>query len=175
MTGKAVKATHRAVRAAQRGRRHLRGLVLIGVLELLKGTLLLALGFGLLKLLHHDLYAMTMQLVGTLRFDPNNTFINTLLGEVSMMNDHRLWEWSAFTFACAALYFLEGIGLVLEKAWGEYVTLAVTALFLPVEVLKTMPHPTWWKLLLILANLVIVLYLAWVLRKNNAKTRLRSA
>jgi uncharacterized membrane protein (DUF2068 family) len=156
----------------RRSRHHARGLVLIGALKLLKGTLFVALGFGLLKLLHHDLYAMAMRLVEALRFDPGNAFINTLLSELSLVNDHRLRQLSIFTFAYAALDFLEGGGLVMEKAWAEYVTLVLTASFLPIEVLKTMHHPTWWKLLLILANLAIVLYLVWLLaRQNRAGTK----
>lgn len=148
-----------------------RGLILIGVLKLMKGSLFVAVGFGLLKLLHHDLYPMAVRLVEALRFDPGNAFINTILDDVSLVNDHRLRQLSVFTFAYASLDFLEGTGLVLQKTWAEYVTLALTASFLPIEILKTVNHPTWWKLLLILANLAVVLYLVWLLPKQQgAKT-----
>lgn len=164
MTGsRAPAARHKAGKST----RHSRGLIIIGVLKLLKGSLFVALGFGLLKLLHRDLYAIAMKLVETLRFDPGNTFIYTLLDDVSLVNDHRLRQLSLLTFAYAGLDFLEGTGLVLEKAWAEYVTLALTASFLPIEILKTIHHFTWWKLLLIVANIAIVLYLVWLLQRQQ--------
>ena len=164
VTGKVASPT---VLAARHTGHHSRGLILIGALKLLKGLLFVALGFGLLRLLHHDLYAMAMRLVDVFRFDPDNVFVNTVLGEVALVNDHRLRELSIFTFAYASLDFLEGTGLVLEKAWGEYVTLILTASFLPIEILKTLHHPTWWKFLLILANVAVVVYLVWLLRRQE--------
>ena len=142
------------------------------MLKLLKGALFVALGFGLLRLLHRNLYHLAMRLVEILRFDPGNAFINTLLGELPLVDDHLLRQLSVFTFAYAALDFLEGSGLVLEKAWAEYVTLVLTAAFLPIEVLKSLHHPTWWKLLLILSNALIVLYLGRLLfQKNHAPAK----
>lgn len=145
---------------------------MIGVLKILKGTLFVALGFGLLKLLHRDLYQLAMQLIETFRFSPGNVFINTLLGDVSRVNDHRLRELSVFTFAYAALDFIEGTGLVLQKPWAEYFTLVLTAAFLPVEILKSLHHPTWWKFLLILVNGIIVFYLLTLVRQKGANEKL---
>jgi uncharacterized membrane protein (DUF2068 family) len=162
----AAKATRSA---PKRGKHHTKGLVLIGLLKLMKGTLFVALGLGLLKLLHHDLYTLAMRLVEALRFDPGNAFINTLLGQVSLLNDHRLRQLGIFALAYAALDFLEGIGLVLEKAWAEFVTLALTASFLPIEALKTVHHPTEWKFLVILANFAVVVYLAWLIFRQRGR------
>ena len=145
------------------------GLVVIGTLKILKGILFVALGFGLLKLLHRDLYQLAMRLIETLRFSPENVFINTLLSDVSKVNDHRLRQLSVFTFCYAALDFLEGTGLVLRKSWAKYVTLVLTAAFLPLEILKSLHHPSWWKMLLIVANAAIVVYLIWLVKQKGAK------
>ena len=165
--------TQKKSRQGSRSSRGSRGLIVIGTLKLLKGTLFVALGFGLLKLLHRDLYPLAMRLIEILRFDPGNSFINTLLDDLSLVNDRRLRQLSVFTFAYAALDFLEGSGLVLQKAWAEYVTLVLTAAFLPLEILKSLHHPTWWKLLLILVNAAIVYYLIWLLRQNRARLQAR--
>ena len=37
----------------------------------------------------------------------------------------------------------EGIGLYLEKAWGEYLTLAITVSFLPLEIFEIVRRLTW--------------------------------
>jgi uncharacterized membrane protein (DUF2068 family) len=143
--------------------------MVIGALKVLTGMFFVAVGFGLLKLLHRDLYQLAMRVVETLRFSPENVFINTLLSDVSKVNDHRLRQLSVFTFAYAALDMIEGTGLVLRKTWAEYVTLVLTAAFLPLEILKSFHHPTWWKFLLILANAVILVYLVWLMKQQGAK------
>jgi uncharacterized membrane protein (DUF2068 family) len=54
---------------------------------------------------------------------------------------------------------LEGIGLYLEKAWGEYLTLVITASFLPWEVIKVVHRVTWIRSGLLVANVLVFLYL----------------
>lgn len=146
---------------------HQRALVLIGALKLVKAAFFIALAFGLLRMLHHDVYLYALHVVEALRFDPDRLVINKLLQEVSIVNDHRLRELSAFTFGYAALDVIEGTGLILEKRWAEYVTLVITAAFLPIEMVKFAHHPNIWTFLLTFVNLIVVLYLAWVVRPRR--------
>lgn len=144
--------------------KHQRGLVFIGVLKLLKGTLFVALGFGLLRMLHHDLYMIALRVVEALRLDPDRQAISKLLENATLLNDHRLKQLSAVVFVYALLDFIEGTGLVLEKKWAEYFTLIVTTAFLPLEAIKLIHHPHHWTFLLTLINVVVVIYLAWLVR-----------
>jgi len=48
-----------------------------------------------------------------------------------MIDPRRLRVISAAIFAIATLDIIEGTGLVLEQAWAEFVTLILTASFLP--------------------------------------------
>ncbi|MHB8389248.1 MAG: DUF2127 domain-containing protein [Acidobacteriaceae bacterium] len=140
-----------------------RWLELIGVLKLLKGAFFVALGFGLLRMIHRDLYMFALQMVEALHLDPDRIAIARLLEKASLLNVHRLKQLSALVFIYAALDFIEGTGLVLEKRWAEYFTLVLTVALLPLEAIKLIHHPNHWTLFLLLANILIVIYLAWLI------------
>ncbi len=155
--------TNPADHAAAEIERH-RWLELIGVLKLLKGAFFVGLGFALLQMLHHDLYMLALWAVETLRLDPDRRLIADVLDKVSLISNHRLKQLSALVFIYASLDFVEGIGLVLEKRWAEYVTLYLTIALLPLEVIKLIHHPNHWTVLVLLINIIIVIYLAWLVR-----------
>lgn len=142
--------------------RHHRWLELIGVLKLVKGAFFVALGFGLLRMLHHDLYLFALQAVEALHLDPDRLVIATLLDKVTLLSDHRLKQLSAVVFIYAGLDFIEGTGLVLEKRWAEYFTLILTVALLPLEAIKLIHHPNHWTLTILLVNILIAIYLAWL-------------
>jgi uncharacterized membrane protein (DUF2068 family) len=153
----------RRIYTAREIERH-RWLELIGLLKLLKGAFFVAMGFALLRMLHHDVYLFALQVVAALHLDPDRLLIAKLLEKMSLVNDHRLKQLSALVFIYAGLDFIEGIGLVLEKRWAEYFTLVLTIALLPLETIKLIQHPNHWTLLVLLANVIIVIYLAWLVR-----------
>jgi uncharacterized membrane protein (DUF2068 family) len=53
----------------------------------------------------------------------------------------------------------EGVGLYLEKAWGEYLTLAITVSFLPWEIYEIFRRQTAIRFCLLTANLLVFFYL----------------
>ena len=76
-----------------------------------------------------------------------------------MVNPHRLRELSVAIFCYAGLDIIEGTGLALEKTWAEYLTLILTACFLPWEIFEIIRHITWLKVVLLLLNVAVVIYL----------------
>jgi uncharacterized membrane protein (DUF2068 family) len=61
----------------------------------------------------------------------------------------------------------EGVGLVLEKVWAEYLTVAVTVSFLPWELYEICRRPDWLRVCLLLVNLLVLAYLIWWLRRTG--------
>jgi uncharacterized membrane protein (DUF2068 family) len=145
-------------------------LILIGLLKLLKATLFVLLGVGAIRLLHKDLVDVITRAVIDMKFDPESHFVNVLLEKVSLLNDHRLKQISVAVFCYAALDLAEGVGLILEKAWAEYLTLILTASFLPWELFEIIKHVTWLKIALILINLLVLAYLVFHVQ-NRARER----
>ena len=70
---------------------------------------------------------------------------------------------------------IEGTGLVLEKAWAEFVTLILTASFLPWELWELVRRMTWIKFGLVVINLAVVIYLALYVRMRMWERRQRRA
>lgn len=170
---------HRAGKQPDRGTsrkqvQHHQWLVIIGALKLLKGFLCILLGFGALRLLHKDLVDMvTHWVVLDLHFDPESHFVGLLLTKTALIGPHQLRLISAAIFAYAALDLIEGTGLVLEKVWAEYVTLIISAAFLPWEIYELIRRVTWFKVGLALANVLMVLYLLWVVQEQARRRMLR--
>jgi uncharacterized membrane protein (DUF2068 family) len=147
-----------------------RWLILIGALKLLKAVLFVSMGFGVIKLLHKDVADILLRATIAMRFDPENRFVNMLLEKSALLSPHRLKEISFAIFLYAALDIIEGTGLVLEKVWAEYFTLILTGSFLPWEFYEIIRHVTVLKVVLILLNLAVFIYLAIVV---NEKVRVR--
>src|SRR5215469_1633536 len=146
---------------------HDRGLLAIGLFKLGKAILFFALGVGAIHLLHKDLGDEILRLAAALKFDPESKVVTMLLDKVDLIDAHRLKLISLGTFGYSALALTEGIGLMLEKVWAEYLTLILTISFLPWEVYELSRHPNWFRLSLLLINLAVLWYLVWLLRKKK--------
>ena len=160
-----------SVKAATRTYRHDRWILLIGGFKLLKGLLFVLLGIGALKLLHRDIVDLLTRWLIDWHFDPESKFVNLVLDKAAMIDAHRLKQISIAIFCYAGLDFTEGIGLVLEKTWAEYLTLILTASFLPWEFFEIMRHPTWVKVVLTLVNILVVVYLVFYVQRSLRNRR----
>ena len=123
-------------------------------------------GFGVIRLLHKDIGDLLLRVTTALRFDPENRAVNILLERVALLSPQQLRAISFALFLYAGLDVIEGVGLVLEKVWAEYFTLFLTTSFLPWEFYEIIRHVTMFKVLLTLLNVVVVIYLAFVVKER---------
>ena len=138
---------------------HNKWLVLIAAYKFVQALLIAAVGVGALRLLHKDIGDVLYQLVGALRFNPESRFINFVLDKASLLDDPMLRRIGAVAFSYAGLSLAEGIGLYLEKAWGEFLTLFITASFLPWEIFEVTRRFTGIRVALLIANTLVFVYL----------------
>ena len=141
---------------------HDRWLIIIGAFKILEGTFFVLLGLGVVRLLHRDVGDLLLRLALALRIDPESHFVNLLLDKVQLLTPHKMRLISAGIFLKAGLDYLEGIGLAMEKTWAEWLTIAITASFLPWEVFEIIRRFTWMKVGITLLNVLVLLYLLWV-------------
>lgn len=139
--------------------KHNRWLVLIAGYKFLLAGMFVAVGIGALRLLHQDIDDVISRLGDMLRFNPESRFVNFLYDKSSIINDPLLKRIGALAFSYAAVSFVEGIGLYLEKAWGEYLTLAITASFLPWEIFEVFHRHTLVRVGLLVVNAFVFIYL----------------
>lgn len=145
------------------------GLLMIGLFKLSKSLFFFCIGIGALHLLHRDLGDEAMRIATALRFDPEGRFVGLVMEKVDAIDAHHLREIGFATFAYSALALTEGIGLLLEKVWAEYLTLSLTVLFLPWELYEIVRHVTPLHIGLLVINLLVLAYLLWLLdRKKKA-------
>ncbi|HEV7860215.1 MAG TPA: DUF2127 domain-containing protein [Pyrinomonadaceae bacterium] len=142
-------------------------ILLIAAFKLLKGLMLIALGIGALSLIHKDVAAVAERWINLLRVDPDNRHIQKLLLKLSLVDEHKLEEISAGTFIYAGLFLTEGGGLLFRKLWAEYLTIIITTSFIPLEVYELIEHFSITKIIVILINMAVVLYLIFRLRADK--------
>lgn len=143
------------------------GLLLIAIVKLLKGLLLAAAGFGLLRLLHTDVADTVTMWIGELRLDPDNRLLHPILSKASGMTDRQLEALSVGSFTYAGLLLTEGTGLMLRKRWAEYFTVIVTGSLIPLEVYEIARHATLTRVIVAVLNGAIVWYLIARLRHEG--------
>lgn len=159
------------LRASRLRSGHDRWIIAIGVFKLLQALLFVSLGIGVIRLFHKDLMDLAEHVILALRFNPEGRFVNLFLEKVALIDPHRLRQISAVVFSIAALDILEGTGLVLERVWAEYVTLILTASFLPLEFFEVFRHATWIRVILLVINLAVVIYLLYYVRLRVGERR----
>jgi uncharacterized membrane protein (DUF2068 family) len=143
---------------------HDRWLIIIGTFKILEGLLFVLLGLGVVRLLHRDIGDVLLRAAMALRLDPESHFVNILLDKVQLLTPHKMRLISAGIFLKAGLDFVEGIGLALQKTWAEWLTIGLTASFLPWEIFELARHFTWVKVGITLLNVLVLIYLLWVQR-----------
>ncbi len=151
----------------QERQKHNRWLVLIAAYKFLLALMFIAVGVGALRLLHKDIDDVISHLGDLLRFNPESKFVNFLYDRASLVNDPLLKRIGALAFSYAALGLAEGIGLYLEKAWGEFLTLAITASFLPWEIFEIFHRLTWVRVGLLVVNVLVFAYLMNIVSRRR--------
>ncbi len=147
-----------------------RGLRVIAAFKLLKGFALLALGIGALKLLHKDVEAIVVHWINMFQVDPHSHYLQLLLEKLSNLDDRRLKELSVGTFIYSAIFLTEGAGLAIRKSWAEYLTIITTASLLPLEIYELARHASIGKVLALVINLAVVVYLVLEIRRSKKQT-----
>ncbi|HEX4336893.1 MAG TPA: DUF2127 domain-containing protein [Polyangiaceae bacterium] len=143
-------------------------LLAIAVFKLVKAAVLIAVGVGALSLIHdRDTETTLRHVLNVLRVDPNNYFFNRALSSVLGLDRRKLAEIGVGTFVYAAVFLVEGTGLLLRKTWAEYLTTIVTASFVPLEVYEMVRRASVLKALGIAVNVAIVVYLVLRLRQER--------
>jgi uncharacterized membrane protein (DUF2068 family) len=144
---------------ADKRQQHNKFLILIAAYKGLQALLFAAVGVGALRLLHQDVGDVFEGIRDALHFNPESRFINFILDKATLLNDPILRRIGAVAFSYSAISLAEGIGLYLEKAWGEILTLVITASFLPWEIFEIFRRLTWIRVSLLIINILVFLYL----------------
>lgn len=132
---------------------------LIACWKLLHAVFFTAVGFGLLRLKHHDVVEfLNTNVIIPYHLNPEGPFVDWMLIKAQALAPHlALLGWTFFFYA--ALFAAEGIGLLLRRHWAEYLVVIVTGSLLPLEIYELFHKFALWKVAAVSGNLLIVAYL----------------
>jgi uncharacterized membrane protein (DUF2068 family) len=145
------------------------GFKVIGIMKLASGVAAVIAGLGALHFLTHDPGPKLERAVSHFGLDPQNKLIHTVVSTVTGIDRTHLRAIEAGTFFYALLHMLEGIGLILEKAWAGYLVVIATSTLIPFEIYEIARRPTPLRFGVFLVNVGIVIYLIVILKKEHAR------
>jgi uncharacterized membrane protein (DUF2068 family) len=150
-----------------------RVLLLIAVYKFFHAMFFFAIAIGAHRLLHKNIADQVELFARHLRFNPESRLVIFVLRHASVINGRVLQRITLVSCLYASLTLIEGIGLYLEKAWGEFLTLAITASFLPWEILEIFRRITWIRVSLLTINILVFGYLLRLII-NRARNRTKA-
>lgn len=145
------------------------GLLYIGIFKISKSLGCILIGAMCLHLIHRDLGTVAMKSVEWLGIAPDGRFASTLLDRADLVSGHDLRITGLLSFAGGLVYAIEGTGLMLRKVWAEYITVVLTTLGLPWEIFEMAKRFTMWKASIFFANVLVLAYLIWLLRRKRMR------
>jgi uncharacterized membrane protein (DUF2068 family) len=134
--------------------------------EAAKGLLVLLAGLGLLDLLHRDVEETAENLLLHLHIDPDRHLARAFLVAASKLTDTRLWALTATAVAYAGVRFTEAWGLWSRRSWAQWFALLSGTLYLPWEIYKLAQRVNWVHAGVFVGNVVILLYMGYLLVKG---------
>lgn len=137
---------------------------IIGIFKLAKATLLLLVAAGALSLLDNKIRDRVERHITQLSGDAHFRALEKLAGSLGIATARRIEFVSGAAFFYAALFAVEGIGLLAQKRWAEYFTAIITASFLPIEIYEIVRHPMIFRVVIFAINLAVLIYLIWRVR-----------
>ena len=150
-----------------------RFVVPIGVLKLVKASLLLT--FGIVAMVagpgpfargagHAALWLGGM---------PGRHVLHRVAAKLLSLDGEDAKKLALVALAYAAVFVVEGVGLLKRKVWAEWLTVVVTASFIPIEIYELVVHFGAGKVVALMLNVVIVIYLLAV-RLGDRRVPLRA-
>ncbi len=144
----------------------------IAIFEAAKGFAALAAAIGLLSLLHHDVHRLALALLWRFHLDPDARYPTLLLHYADLLSALDMRSVAPVVLAYIAVRLLEAWGLWKEKSWGQWLAALSGALYLPLEVGHLIHRTTLVNAGVLLANLLIVAFMAFQLWRRRQLKRI---
>ena len=142
-------------------------------MEFIKGLVVLLTGFGILSLVHRDAWDVAESFLEWLHISPETRYAQVFLNLADQVTDAKLWAVALGALAYSTLRFMEAYGLWRVRAWAEWLALISGAIYLPFEIYELARRPDWIRLVILVVNLAVVLYMVYL--RAQARMRLEGS
>jgi uncharacterized membrane protein (DUF2068 family) len=132
-----------------------------------KGGVAFAASLGFLSLLHHDLHGLAVELIEHFGLKPGAHYPSIILHYADLLADTNLQELVLLAGGYVLLRFVEAYGLWYQRTWGQWVGALSGALYVPFELWHLANQPSLPGVLVLVSNLAIVGFLAYLLWRGR--------
>ena len=150
-----------------------RVLKIVALFETFKGLLGLFAGTGIFFMSQQNIQLYAGQLIRHFHLDPEQGISKIIIDAAGNLTDNRIRFLFLFALLYALMRFVEAYGLWFARRWAEWFALISGCVYLPIELFELAKGFTWLKIGLVVINLVVVLYMAFVLKHNEKAKMLK--
>jgi uncharacterized membrane protein (DUF2068 family) len=149
---------------------HIKGVRTVATFEFTKGIVVLLAGLGVFTMRHKDIWGVAESLLEFLHANPHHHFVGIFIDLVYRVSDIRLWKIATAAAVYVILRFVEAYGLWYVRPWAEWLAIASGSIYIPFEVADLLRRPDILRLLILVINIGVVVYML-MLRLEAAKKR----
>ncbi len=143
------------------------GLRTVALFEAGKGLLVLAAGSGLLLLVNRDAEAIAERLLEHLHLNPAHHYPQIFLQIATRATPGWLRLIALGALIYSVIRLTEAVGLWHAKRWAEWLGVVTGLVYVPFEVLALVRRVSIGPAVALVANIGIVVYLGWALRRQR--------
>lgn len=137
----------------------------IAVFKFLKAILFLLAALGALGLMQESIADSAREWASDLAFTSGQRLVPQVIALLTGLSRSKIGALGIVALFYATLFATEGVGLWRERRWAEYLTVIATGSLIPFEIWEVFRHPTPIRFAVLAANVVVVLYLIYRLRR----------
>ena len=150
---------------------HIKGVRAVATVEFTKGVVVVLAGLGLFSMRHRDVWGVAESLLEFFHVNPYHHYVGFFIDLVSKVSDVRLWKIATVAVVYATLRFVEAYGLWYALPWAEWMAFFTGAIYIPFEAADLYRRPTWFRVAIIVVNLLVVLYMLYLRLEAEQKRR----
>jgi len=147
---------------------HIKGVRTVATVEFSKGMVVILAGLGVFTMRNKDIWGIAESFLEFFHVNPLNHYVGVFIDLVYRFSDIHLWKITVVASVYVVLRFVEAYGLWYVRPWAEWMAIASGSVYIPFEVADLLRRPDWVRLLIIVINVGIVLYML-MLRLEAAK------
>ncbi len=151
-----------------------RALRIIAVYKFVKAAGLLIVACVAFGLLHTEFLDAIADWVEHLPIQNGRNILQHWVDALTGMTPRRFIVVGVAACVYATLFAIEGFGLWTGKRWAEYLTTIATASLIPFELYELVRSPTVTKAIVLIVNITIVIYLWYLLKRGQQKSKVPS-
>lgn len=150
-------------------RRRDRGLLAVAVFKFVKAALLIVIGLAAMRLVGPEWQTRVSHWLAHLSATAPREHLQRWVGQLLHLGPRKLEALGIGAWVYAALFVVEGTGLLLQRRWAEYVTVISTLTGVPFEIYELAHDVTAARIIALVVNLAVVAYLIVRLRRPGRR------